>query len=72
VIITAAVSNEDAVKRFGAYETVLPYLRKTSSRRADRAKIFSRGNSLPGPALKPAFFFELTLNQSVDNYRVDR
>jgi alkyl hydroperoxide reductase subunit AhpC len=29
VIITAAVSNEDAVKRFGAYETVLPYLRKT-------------------------------------------
>ena len=29
VIITAAVSNEDAVKRFGAYEAVLPYLRKT-------------------------------------------
>jgi alkyl hydroperoxide reductase subunit AhpC len=29
VIITAAVSNEDAVKRFGGYETVLPYLRKT-------------------------------------------
>jgi alkyl hydroperoxide reductase subunit AhpC len=29
VIITAAVSNEDAVKRFGAYETILPYLRKT-------------------------------------------
>lgn len=29
VIITAAVSNEDAEKRFGAYETVLPYLRKT-------------------------------------------
>ena len=29
VIITAAVSNEDAIKRFGAYETVLPYLRKT-------------------------------------------
>ncbi len=29
VIITAAVSNEDAAKRFGAYETVLPYLRKT-------------------------------------------
>lgn len=29
VIITAAVSNEDAEKRFGTYETVLPYLRKT-------------------------------------------
>lgn len=29
VIITAAVSNEDAVKRFGAFETILPYLRKT-------------------------------------------
>jgi len=29
VIITAAVSNEDAVKRFGEFETVLPYLRKT-------------------------------------------
>ena len=29
VIITAAVSNEDAIKRFGAYETILPYLRKT-------------------------------------------
>ncbi len=29
VIITAAVSNEDAIKRFGAFETVLPYLRKT-------------------------------------------
>ena len=29
VIITAAVSNEDAVARFGGYETVLPYLRKT-------------------------------------------
>ena len=29
VIITAAVSNEDAVKRFGSYDTVLPYLRKT-------------------------------------------
>jgi alkyl hydroperoxide reductase subunit AhpC len=29
VIITAAVSNEDAVKRFGSYETILPYLRKT-------------------------------------------
>lgn len=29
VIITAAVSNEDATRRFGAYETVLPYLRKT-------------------------------------------
>lgn len=28
VIITAAVSNEDAIKRFGAYETILPYLRK--------------------------------------------
>ncbi len=28
VIITAAVSNEDAVKRFGAFETILPYLRK--------------------------------------------
>lgn len=29
VIITAAVSNEDAISRFGAFETVLPYLRKT-------------------------------------------
>jgi alkyl hydroperoxide reductase subunit AhpC len=29
VIITGAVSNEDAVKRFGSYETVLPYLRTT-------------------------------------------
>lgn len=29
VIITAAVSNEDAVKRFGSYETILPYIRKT-------------------------------------------
>jgi alkyl hydroperoxide reductase subunit AhpC len=29
VIITAGVSNEDAIQRFGSYETVLPYLRKT-------------------------------------------
>ncbi len=29
VIITAAVSNEDASKRFGSYDTILPYLRKT-------------------------------------------
>lgn len=29
VIITAAVSNEDAITRFGYFETVLPYLRKT-------------------------------------------
>jgi alkyl hydroperoxide reductase subunit AhpC len=29
VIITAAVSNEDATKRFGSFETILPYLRKT-------------------------------------------
>ena len=29
VIITAAVSNEDAVKRFGSFDTVLPYLRTT-------------------------------------------
>lgn len=29
VIITAAVSDEDAVKRFGGFETILPYLRKT-------------------------------------------
>ncbi len=29
VIITAAVSNEDAVARFGAFDTILPYLRKT-------------------------------------------
>ena len=29
VIITPAVSNEDAKARFGDYETVLPYLRKT-------------------------------------------
>ena len=29
VIITAAVSTEDAVKRCGSFDTVLPYLRKT-------------------------------------------
>ncbi len=29
VIITAAVSNEDAKDKFGAFETVLPYLRTT-------------------------------------------
>lgn len=29
VIITAAVSNEEATEKFGAFETVLPYLRKT-------------------------------------------
>ncbi|WEX75481.1 peroxiredoxin [Sinorhizobium numidicum] len=29
VIITAAVSNEDAIQRFGSFDTVLPYLRKT-------------------------------------------
>ncbi|NWJ24291.1 peroxiredoxin [Rhizobium sp. RM] len=29
VIITAAVSNEDATTRFGSFDTVLPYLRKT-------------------------------------------
>lgn len=29
VIITAAVSNEDAKARFGSYDTILPYLRKT-------------------------------------------
>jgi alkyl hydroperoxide reductase subunit AhpC len=29
VIITAAVSYEDASEKFGAFETVLPYLRKT-------------------------------------------
>jgi len=29
VIIMASVSNEDAEKRFGSYETVLPYIRKT-------------------------------------------
>ncbi|MEW9617205.1 peroxiredoxin [Shinella sp. S4-D37] len=29
VIITGAVSNEDAITRFGAFDTVLPYLRKT-------------------------------------------
>jgi alkyl hydroperoxide reductase subunit AhpC len=29
VIITVAVSNEDAIARFGAFEAVLPYLRKT-------------------------------------------
>jgi len=30
VIITPAVSNDEARERFGDYETVLPYLRKTS------------------------------------------
>lgn len=29
VIITGAVSNEDAIKRFGSFETILPYMRKT-------------------------------------------
>ncbi|MFK3664128.1 peroxiredoxin [Ochrobactrum teleogrylli] len=29
VIITAAVSNEDAITCFGSFDTVLPYLRKT-------------------------------------------
>ena len=29
VIITAGVSNEDALARFGSFDTVLPYLRKT-------------------------------------------
>ncbi len=29
VIINGAVSNEEATKRFGAYETVLPYMRRT-------------------------------------------
>lgn len=29
VIITAAVSNEEATQKFGEFETVLPYLRKT-------------------------------------------
>ena len=29
VIITAAVSDEDANQRFGGFERVLPYLRKT-------------------------------------------
>ena len=29
VIITAAVSNEEATEKFGAFETILPYLRKT-------------------------------------------
>ncbi len=30
VIITPAVSNEEAAERFGEFETVLPYLRKTA------------------------------------------
>ncbi|QCI99434.1 peroxiredoxin [Agrobacterium larrymoorei] len=34
VIITAAVSNEDAIKRFGSFDTVLPYLRKTKQPQA--------------------------------------
>jgi thioredoxin-dependent peroxiredoxin len=29
VIITAGVSNQDAITRFGSFDTVLPYLRKT-------------------------------------------
>jgi len=29
VIVTAAVSDEDAEKRFGSFERVLPYLRRT-------------------------------------------
>jgi len=34
VIITAAVSNEDAIARFGSFDTVLPYLRKTKQPQA--------------------------------------
>jgi len=34
VIITAAVSDEDAVKRFGAFDRILPYLRKTKQPQA--------------------------------------
>ncbi|HSO46773.1 MAG TPA: peroxiredoxin, partial [Rhizobiaceae bacterium] len=33
VIITAAVNDEDAQKRFGGFERVLPYLRKTAQPR---------------------------------------
>jgi len=33
VIVTAAVSDEDAVKRFGGFTRVLPYLRKTAQPR---------------------------------------
>jgi alkyl hydroperoxide reductase subunit AhpC len=29
VIITGGVSNDEAIARFGAFETILPYLRKT-------------------------------------------
>ena len=29
VVIGGAISDEEAIKRFGAFETVLPYLRKT-------------------------------------------
>lgn len=34
VIITAGVSDEDAKKRFGEFETILPYLRKTKQPQA--------------------------------------
>ena len=34
VIITAAVSNEEAEKRFGGFDTILPYLRKTKQPRS--------------------------------------
>jgi thioredoxin-dependent peroxiredoxin len=34
VIITAAVTDDDAQKRFGGFERVLPYLRKTAQPRA--------------------------------------
>ncbi|WP_280821866.1 peroxiredoxin [Pseudaminobacter soli (ex Li et al. 2025)] len=34
VIITAAVSDEDAIKRFGAFDRILPYLRKTKQPQA--------------------------------------
>lgn len=34
VIITPAVSNEEAASRFGSFETVLPYLRTTKQPRA--------------------------------------
>jgi alkyl hydroperoxide reductase subunit AhpC len=29
VVVTAAVSDDDAIARFGAFERVLPYLRST-------------------------------------------
>ena len=49
VIITAAVSNEDAIKRFGAFETILPYLQEDQA--AFGLSAAHRNDFLPFPRL---------------------